>query len=135
MASAQSFVESLRPEVESTFGQPRTESSMSNWYRRNIKADASSGAGPEGYNAGPESDTAMDRHRDQKKMLRYEPGENSRFRTGDKVRRRQSGLAMPQIAGKVVKKQDGMLHVKWEDGKTEKFDMNDVELPLLVERV
>ena len=135
MASAQSFVESLSPEVESTFGQPRTESSMSNWYRRNIKADASSGAGPEGYNAGPESDTAMDRHRDQKKMLRYEPGENSRFRTGDKVRRRQSGLAMPQIAGKVVKKQDGMLHVKWEDGKTEKFDMNDVELPLLVERV
>jgi len=113
------------------------EASMSNWYRKKIEADASSGAssGSDDFNAGPEGSGAAERQRGEKHMIRYEPGSNSIYQKGDRVKRRQVGLVNAPTLGKVISKKDGILKIKWDDGDEQKFDLGDVELPMLVERV
>jgi len=164
----EAFVENIRPEVENTYSQPTNmEKQMYNWYRRKIKADASS-ASPSGeYGSMLDSDNWNERRKDQKnisdakdtsdkpkskrkkdektmiiaecedekKMLRYEPGQNNRLQKGDRVKRRQRPLSSEPIVGKVISKEKGMLKVRWQDGSEQEFDMNDIELPLLLERI
>jgi len=131
LPQAQQFVESIRPEIETTFMKK-----ADNWYTRAVQADASSGAGPDCYNAGPDSNPAKDRHKDIKNMVYYNPGENTFWTVGDRVRNRRGGLVNKPDAGTVVEKNHSKIKVRW-DGvkKTQTFDIDDIETTALIERI
>ncbi len=132
-AQAEAYVESLRLEIESRYGggQPMA----SNWYKKVKIADASSASGTEGYNAGPDSNPERDRWDGVKQMIRYEPGENSVFRVGDRVKRRQVGLGDEPLMGKVIGKKGNRIKVRWDDGdEVESFDLNDTKTTFTLER-
>lgn len=133
-SQAESFVESLRADIESRYGGGNTMSS--NWYKNVKLADASSASMPGGYNQPSQSaEPEATRHNEQKKMIYYNPGENSRFNTGDRVRSRKSGLAFPQREGKIVRKKENRLLVRWDGGEESEFDVNEIETHALIERV
>lgn len=130
---AQSYVESIRAEIEGKYMPNRQ---ASNWYQNVKQADASSGAGPDSFNAGPDSNPAKDREKDVKHMIRYEPGENSVWRVGDRVRRRNVGLADNSSMGRVVDKNGPKFKVQWEGaGNTQVFNTDDIKTMSLIERV
>lgn len=129
---AETFVESIRPDIESRYGGPTM---ASNWYK-NIKADASSATSTDGYDPpGQAGEPELTRHEGEKRMIYYEPGENSRFNSGDRVRSRNSGLAFPQREGKIVRKKGNKVLVRWDGGEESEFDLNEVETSALIERV
>lgn len=127
---AGSFVEKMRFDIESKYGN---QTMSSNWYKKVKKADASSVSNGNGYNI--LGDTELLRHKGEKRMVYYEPGESSRFRLGDRVRRRGRGLAFPQHEGKVVQKKNNKLLIRWDDGKESEYDLNEVDTIAFIERV
>lgn len=127
---AQQFVESIRPEIEATFMKQ-----ADSWYARSKQADASSGAGPEGYNAGPDSNPEGDRQKDVKHMIYYPPGGNSQWSVGDGVRGRRGGLIDRPQMGTVVDKDNRKLKVRWhESGETQTLDIDDIKTMSSIER-
>lgn len=127
---AQQFVETIRPQIEATFMKK-----ADNWYSRSKQADASSGAGPEGYNAGPDSNPAKDREQGVKHMIYYPPGGNSQWVIGDTVRGRRGGLVDKPQTGTVVDKKGRKLKVRWnETGETQTLDVDDIETMASIER-
>ena len=132
-SQAETFVESIRSDIESRYGGGTAMAS--NWYKK-IKADASSGQSPDGYDPPTlVEDPEITRHDGEKQMIYYEPGENSKFKVGDRVRSRQGGLAFPQREGKIVRKKDNSILVKWDGGEESEFDINEVETQAFLERV
>lgn len=127
---AEAFVEGIRFDIESKYGN---QTMSSNWYKKVKKADASSASTTDGY--GISGDPEITRHTGEKRMVYYEPGESSRFSTGDRVRKRRNGLAFPQTEGKIVRKKNNNLLVRWDDGEESEYDVNEVETHAFIERV
>jgi hypothetical protein len=130
---AETFVESIRGDIESRYGGGTAMAS--NWYKQ-IKADASAGQVDKGYGQ-PNlvEDPEITRHHGEKQMVYYDPGQNSKFQKGDRVRSRQGGIAFTQQEGKIVRKKDNIILVKWDDGSDAEFDLNEVETQAYLERV
>lgn len=92
---------------------------MPNWYLKITEADASSGSArdtPTPY------DSRSEEREGEKRMIYYSPGENSRFSVKDRVRRRRSGLALNQDEGTIISNDGQTITVKWDSGKTQKYD-------------
>ena len=117
------FIESIRPQIESSFGQPKN---ASRWYDLAKYADA-------GNVPVPETSTNDE---DVIKMIRRHPGDPSLYEVGDRIRRRQRGIVENQAYGKVTVKKNHIIYVKWDDKKEiEKYDINEVETTAMIERV
>lgn len=115
---AQQYVESIRPEIETSFMK---QASSNNWYEISKKAEANC---PDGSKTGV------------KKMLYYPPGGNSQWAAGDSVRTRQSGLANKPRTGTVESKEGRKLKIRWSDtDKTETLDIDDIKTLASIERV
>jgi len=132
-AEAEMFIENIRPEIESNYGGGQVMSSS--WYKK-IKADASSGSSTDGYGTPQQGeDPEIFRHDGEKRMIYYDNGENSKYRVGDRVRRRQGGMAFQQSDGKIIKKKNNKIVVKWDGGGEDSFDINEVETQAFIERI
>lgn len=129
---AEMFVNSIRGDIESKYGD---QTMASSWYKK-VKADASSASLPAGYGPhGMSGEAESIRNDDQKQMIYYDSGQNSKFREGDRVRRRQGSMAFPQLDGKIVRKKGSDILVRWDDGSESSFDINDVETQMFIQRI
>lgn len=70
-------------------------------------------------------------------MERVNPDVLTNYEVGDHVRRRQRGMAFPQIDGEVERINNGLMYVKWKDvGELEVFKLSDaVTLSRMLEKV
>ena len=129
------FWGSIVKKANSDFTKRKGQNMNLNWYK-NIKADASSASQADGYGAnGQSGEPELFRNQGEKKMVYYEPGENSMFNAGDRVRSRGNGLAHPQNEGKIVKKKNNKILVRWDNGKDSEFDLNEIDTNIFIERV
>ncbi len=137
---AEAFIQSIRGEIESKYSQqPPTNPQSpiaSTWYSSIKLADASSASDTSGYYFSPSGENNKERHANEKHMIYYSPGSSSVYRVGDKVKRRNSGLAMKQDTGKIIKKHGPIIRVRWDStGKEQNFDIESIETQSLLERV